>query len=144
MNRNSPLTITLHLARPHILGHESKGAISFRTWQNKTEMGKNVQYTKIDTFCTGKRSCDGVIFHLSCILKFYWRITGTKYSRVAKAKFVEDNLQKNWRAMVWFSRPYPIKFLKGCLPQILLVHSWIFCPDSFAMFFASCFKNAFL
>ena len=31
-----------------------------------------------------------------------------------------DSLQKVWRDMVCLSRPYPFKFFKGCLPQILL------------------------
>ena len=31
-----------------------------------------------------------------------------------------DSLQKVWRDMVCLSRPYPFKFFKGCLPQVLL------------------------
>ena len=39
-----------------------------------------------------------------------------------QVKFVEDILYKIWRDMVRLSlsRPYHFKFLKGCLPQILL------------------------
>ena len=40
---------------------------------------------------------------------------GTKYSRIDQAKFVEYSL----------SRPYPFKFFKGCLLQILLGPSLI-------------------
>ena len=36
-----------------------------------------------------------------------------------KVKFVEDSLQKFWGDMIYLSRPYHLKFLKGC-PQILL------------------------
>ena len=25
------------------------------------------------------------------------------------------------------NRPYPVKFFKGCLPQLYLAHSWILC-----------------
>ena len=45
---------------------------------------------------------------------------GTKYWRMDQIKFVEDSLLKSWRDMVCLSRPYPRKFFKGCLPQILL------------------------
>ena len=37
-----------------------------------------------------------------------------------QVKFVEDSLQKNLRDIVCLSKPYPFKFFKGCLPQILL------------------------
>ena len=44
--------------------------------------------------------------------QLYQEIYWTKYSRMDQIKFVEDNLCLN--------RPYPFKFCKGCLPQILL------------------------
>ena len=45
---------------------------------------------------------------------------GKKYSRMDQVIFVEDSLSNIWRDMVCESRPYPFKFLKGCLPQIVL------------------------
>ena len=45
---------------------------------------------------------------------------GTEYSRMDQVKFVEDSLSKIWRDMVCLSRPYPLSFPEGCLPQILL------------------------
>ena len=53
------------------------------------------------------------------IVEAIW-INGTKYSRMDQVKFVEDSLYKIWRDTVFLSRPYPFKFFKGCLPQILL------------------------
>ena len=56
----------------------------------------------------------------------------TEYSRMNQVIFAEDSL-KNWSDMVCLSRPYPypLKFFKGCLPQILhgpflntLPHMW--------------------
>ena len=44
----------------------------------------------------------------------------TKYYRMDQVKFVEDSLWKIWRDIVCLSRPYPFKFFKGCLSQILL------------------------
>ena len=43
----------------------------------------------------------------------------TKYSKVGKVNFVDDSIQKIW-SKICLSRPYPIKFFKGCLPQNLL------------------------
>ena len=43
-----------------------------------------------------------------------------KYSRMDQVIFVEDSLQKIWRDMVCLRRPYPFKYFKGRLPQILL------------------------
>ena len=40
---------------------------------------------------------------------------GTKYSRVAELKFVEDSLKRQLK-----SRPHSFIFFKGCLPQVLL------------------------
>ena len=43
----------------------------------------------------------------------------SKYSRMDPAKLVEDRLWK--LEVVWSaqSKPYPVKFFKDCLPQIL-------------------------
>ena len=53
--------------------------------------------------------------------KNVFAINGTKYLRMNQIKFVEDSLKKIWGDVVCLSRPYPFKFLKDCLPQILLV-----------------------
>ena len=45
---------------------------------------------------------------------------GSRYSRMDQVKFVEDSLQKIWDDMVCLSRPYHLRFFKGCFPQILL------------------------
>ena len=52
-------------------------------------------------------------------LKSFKRLHGTKPSRMNQAKFVEYILSKIWRDMIWFSRQYPFKFFKSCLPHIL-------------------------
>ena len=44
----------------------------------------------------------------------------SKYSRMDQVIFVENSISKTSREMLCLSRPYPFKFLKGCLPQILL------------------------
>ena len=44
---------------------------------------------------------------------------GTNYSRMGQVKFVEGSRYKIWKDMVCLSRPYPFKFFKDCLPQIL-------------------------
>ena len=36
-----------------------------------------------------------------------------------QVKFVEDSQWNIWMDTVRLNRPYPFKFLKGCLPQIL-------------------------
>ena len=36
-----------------------------------------------------------------------------------QVQFAEDSLEKIWRDIVYLRRPYPFKFFKGCLPQIL-------------------------
>ena len=49
--------------------------------------------------------------------------TYIKWDKVFKnwpSKIMENNLQKTWSDMVCLNRPYPFKFFKGCLPQILL------------------------
>ena len=63
--------------------------------------------------------------------KFFWyhfvmlqsscNITnGAKNSRMGQVKFMEDSLQKMLRDMICLSRPYPFKFFRDCLSQILL------------------------
>ena len=57
---------------------------------------------------------------------------GTKYSRMNQIKFVEDSLYKNWRGLVCLKQTTPLRFFKGCLPQIFfgpflntLSHLWV-------------------
>ena len=53
--------------------------------------------------------------HIMSFISIY----GTNYW-VDHVKFVEDSLYKIGRDMVYLSRPYPFKFFKDCLQQILL------------------------
>ena len=55
-----------------------------------------------------------------CLFRKTIEIFESKYSRMDLVKIVEDSLSKNWSNMVCLSRPYHFKFVKGCLPQILL------------------------
>ena len=62
-----------------------------------------------------------VLFNINSVTAgVHWRTYKTKYSRMDQVKFVEDSLWRIGRDMVWLSRPYPFKFFKGCLLQILL------------------------
>ena len=36
-----------------------------------------------------------------------------------------------WHDTVYLNRPYHWRFFKGCLPQNLLVHSWILCSTCY-------------
>ena len=47
-------------------------------------------------------------------------LLGTLYSRMDQVKFLEDGLYKIEGVWSALGRPYPIKFFKGCLPQIFL------------------------
>ena len=49
-----------------------------------------------------------------------WLVYEIKYSRMDQVQFVEDNLQKIWSDIVYLSRPYHFKFIKGYFPQVLL------------------------
>ena len=51
----------------------------------------------------------------------------TKYLRLDRVKFVKYSLQKTWREMVCFKRPYYFKILKGVFFKFYLVHSWVLC-----------------
>ena len=54
----------------------------------------------------------------------------TKYWKMDQVKFLEDSLWKICR----LGRPYPFKFFKGCLPQILLgpfLNTWTYLLGGF-------------
>ena len=57
---------------------------------------------------------------IQVIMWWWWWWNGTNYSRKGWVKFMEDSLLKIWSVWSALCRPYPFKFCKGCLPQILL------------------------
>ena len=77
---------------------------------------KEVRNILIFRMCTDSLVI-GVIFFI-CQLKT--NSNGRKYSGMVQVKFVEDSFLKISRDIVRLSRPYPLKFFNGCLPQILL------------------------
>ena len=78
------------------------------------EIYHNLTETKLQCIKKKKRNYEKRKITYIC------EIYGSRYSRMDQLKFVEDSLQKIRSDMVCFGRPYHFKFLKGCLPQILL------------------------
>ena len=79
-------------------------------------------------FCQERESCAGVFCEFFEIGKHPLQDKineelgnlqiGQSITRMGPAKFGEDSLCKNRTDMIYLSRPYHFKFLKGCLPQI--------------------------
>ena len=69
-----------------------------------------------------------LLLHIHNIPAMSPKTFGSRYSSMDNVKFVEDSLWKICSDVVCLVRPYNFKFFKSCLPQILLVHSWITWP----------------